>query len=441
MRTVRRIVIGVALATMTLGFGTSWNGVGAATAPPSTLTLHGTVRDFEHNPLVNAPNYNPDFENANGGDDHHITTSTLGMDGTPVYDGVGSTTTHNATDFNMWYHDTPNWNIPVPFDITASLISTTPPTYRYSTSYFFPIDNAGWNGPTFANKQLNTGDDAQPHNFSFTYQIHTTFTFNGGETFSFSGDDDVFVFLNKHKVVDLGGIHTPETGSVTLDNATATSLGMTTGNTYDFDFFFAERHTTGSNFTLTTSIALQQAPPPPACAPKFTPATTLRGNYPYNTTLSGNTVVDGATFGANVIVTRGANVFIRNASIAGSLSSDGAGSVALVSSTVRGGTSIVNTSGFTLLGQDEGSCTGNSLQSVSLYNNTGGLEASNNTVAYGASFTSNKSNGATDYDGDTGAIEIEGNRVGGNLACSSNSPTQTNDGVANIVNANNTCGI
>ena len=45
--------------------------------------------------------------------------------------------------------------------------------------------------------------------------------------------------------------------SVDLD-----TLGLTVGNSYSFDFFFAERHTTESNMLITTSIPLQGVPEP-----------------------------------------------------------------------------------------------------------------------------------------------------------------------------------
>jgi fibro-slime domain-containing protein len=118
-------------------------------------------------------------------------------------------------------------------------------TYKYQNNNFFPI-----NGQLFGNYSNNK-------NFHFTYELHTQFTYKGGETFIFSGDDDVWVYINGKKVIDLGGVHGSQTQNVNLD-----SLGLTAGQSYDLDFFFAERHTTESNFTITTNIALEPAPSP-----------------------------------------------------------------------------------------------------------------------------------------------------------------------------------
>jgi fibro-slime domain-containing protein len=93
------------------------------------------------------------------------------------------------------------------------------------------------------------------HNFHFTYQIHATFGYTpgAGQTFSFSGDDDVWVFFDKTLGIDLGGVHGTASASVDMDTLFS---GKAAGN-YDFDFFFAERHTTGSNFSISTSLALE----------------------------------------------------------------------------------------------------------------------------------------------------------------------------------------
>src|SRR5262249_26238863 len=50
-----------------------------------------------------------------------------------------------------------------------------------------------------------------------------------------------------------GGIHVAESGSVTLDTATAQSLGLEDGKMYSIDMFQAERHTFASTYKLTLS--------------------------------------------------------------------------------------------------------------------------------------------------------------------------------------------
>jgi len=73
--------------------------------------------------------------------------------------------------------------------------------------------------------------------------------------FSFTGDDDLFVFINDRLVIDLGGVHDAETASVNLD-----TLGLTPGQTYWFDLFYAERHTVNAQFSIQTSIVFMPSP-------------------------------------------------------------------------------------------------------------------------------------------------------------------------------------
>ncbi len=91
-----------------------------------------------------------------------------------------------------------------------------------------------------------------PHIHHFTTEIHTSFQYNGGETFTFTGDDDVWVFINKKLVIDLGGVHGNSPGMVALD-----TLGLTPGLVYPLDVFHAERHTVQSNFRIDTTICSQ----------------------------------------------------------------------------------------------------------------------------------------------------------------------------------------
>lgn len=89
------------------------------------------------------------------------------------------------------------------------------------------------------------------HNFGFTMKIQAAFEYVPGQYFEFFGDDDVWVFINNHLVVDLGGVHTQILGAVDLD-----TLGLIEGENYPFHIFYAERHTSQSNFMMKTSIDL-----------------------------------------------------------------------------------------------------------------------------------------------------------------------------------------
>jgi fibro-slime domain-containing protein len=204
--------------------------------PPPTIKLTGTLRDFKFE--------HPDFEGPGpGGYDKGIVQPDLGPDGKPVYAGQdGNPTTSGKANFDQWFNDVPGVNTGIAHAITLDLVSQDPPLYRFDSPNFFPADGQGFG---------NEGGYA--HNFSFTYELATYFQYRGGETFTFTGDDDVFVYINNKLVIDLGGIHGPETATVDLDEVAAT-LGLQIGENYPLKLFFSERRTGGSSFRIDTSI-------------------------------------------------------------------------------------------------------------------------------------------------------------------------------------------
>ncbi|MEM7741632.1 MAG: fibro-slime domain-containing protein [Pseudomonadota bacterium] len=221
----------------------------SATADATTIQLKATVRDFLDS--------HPDME-ATVGNDRNMVATTLGADGNPAYTGGpgGTLTTSGQASFDQWYTDVPGVNQPL--DIILDLQNVDGGNvFTYASNSFFPID-----GQLF-------GNQGRPHNYHFTMELETSFTYQGGETFTFTGDDDVWVFINNERVIDLGGVHGAQSASVDLD-----VLGLTAGHDYPFKLFFAERHTTQSNFRIDTSMLLAPTSPvpvPPAAA-LFLPA-------------------------------------------------------------------------------------------------------------------------------------------------------------------------
>lgn len=291
----------VAAAGLSVGLAPS-RGVASVQDPysdlPTTMTLSGVVRDFRE---LSETGGHADFERTPTRGFAHYNgqvADTLDTEGKPQFLSTGYKVTtewrdaqgrniipprpHLAsksgdragaketvlggslttkTNMDKWYRDTAGTNMSASLAVTLRR-QTNSNMYTFddktdsmymSRGGFFPI-----NGELFGNSRGET------KNFHFSYEISTRFVYKRGtgQVFTFTGDDDVYVFIDGKLVIDLGGVHAAVNQTIDLDRCT----WLEDSKTYTLKFFFAERHRTQSNCRIDTTLTLLPAELPTVSA-------------------------------------------------------------------------------------------------------------------------------------------------------------------------------
>lgn len=226
----------------------------------------------------------------------------------PRTDTLGSETRLNGTTEEVCY------NLPVPelthlrlYKVDNTSRGKTEYTYnsyygsQYDNGYIYntntvthsldpsfrPLNGRGFEAADYFGNNTEgrslDGDYGQA-NYGFSIHAYGGFVYSEASDlyFTFSGDDDVYFFINDVLVCDVGGVHGRTHKTLELKDIAA-DLNLKDGQICSFDMFYAERHTTGVNMEFYTNIQLMD-----------TDVITTKQQYD---ALNGAKLVDGAAVG------------------------------------------------------------------------------------------------------------------------------------------------
>lgn len=204
--------------------------------------------------------------------------------------------TDNGTgtySFEAGYSNNPKY---VDYDRTNGTISQG--TGGTATVGFYPLDKLGYEQSGLLTK--TSAIDAT-HNGSFTLRGESQFVYNNASNlyFTFTGDDDVYMYINGTLALDLGGAHGRNSKTVNLNDLDPTKYGLKEGQVATFTFFYMERCSDASTFGIKTNMELVQRA---INVEKKAYDTSYVNEY-----ASGTAVINGTTVAYDLIVTNKSN--------------------------------------------------------------------------------------------------------------------------------------